>query len=132
MKTALLSIFAPAVAIFAGALLQQTLVWSWPGAQTYALGHLSVESYVGPVVIVLLSFWLGKEIRRRAPASRAPLLLFVVPVIWLLTNLLNKFSPGFGAGMLSVIYLFCAVAPLIGTALALALPSNPRLERPLS
>lgn len=130
MKIALLSIFAPAVAIFAGALLQQIVVWSWPGVQTHAIGNLSVESYIGVIAIGLLSFWIGREIWRRAPAPKTAVLLSIVPVVWLLKNLLQQYRPAFTAGTLGVVFFLTALAPLIGIAAALAWPSNPRLERP--
>jgi hypothetical protein len=130
MRTAFLSVFAPAVAIFAGALLQQTLIWSWPGVQSYTIAHVSVDSYVGAVAVGLFSFLVGIRIWRRAPAHRAALLLGLVPVVWLLVLLLNTYRPPLGAGAPSAIYLFSAAAPLLGIALALAWPSNHRLERP--
>ena len=67
---------------------------------------------------------------RRAPARSTILISLLAPVGWLLGLLFAAYTPPLALSALSVVYLFSALAPLLGIALAYALPSNQHLERP--
>jgi hypothetical protein len=130
MKAAVLSVFAPAGAIAAGALLQLGLLSLWPGVQNHTISNVSVDSYCVVVALGVLCFWTGTMLWKRAPARSTILLSLLVPVAWLLSMLFAKYTPPTWSSSLGAVYLLGAVAPLLGFALAYARPSNNRWRGP--
>ncbi len=94
------------------------------------IAHVTIDSYLAIVAIAALSFWVGTMLWRRAPARSTILISLLAPVGWLLGLLFAAYTPPLALSALSVVYLFSALAPLLGIALAYALPSNQHLERP--
>ena len=130
IKTLALIIVAPAGAIVAGALLQQLLVWVWPGVQAYTVYNVTLDSYFGAVALGSLAFCAGLWVRRSAPARAIVIPALIVPTAWLL---LFEFVFNRPAGLLNalgVAYTAAAVAPFLGVGLAYLMPSNNRSNGP--
>ena len=129
IKAVAVSFFAPPAAIVAGALLQQILIWVWPGVQAHTILNLSLDTYFGAAAITCLTFWVGLGIRRSAPGRVMLIAAFIFPAIWLLLALL-KVYPTVPLGALRVVFAAIAVAPVAGIGLAYALPPNNRWRGP--
>ncbi len=130
IKAVALSVFAPAGAIVAGALLQQLLISVWPGAQTHNILNVGLDSYFAAVALGCLTFWVGLRIRRSAPGRAMITASLIFPAIWLLLFQFAVYPPSASLSALRVVYTAIAVAPLLGVGLAYALPSNNRSRGP--
>jgi hypothetical protein len=131
MKSVLLSLFAPAGAIVGGALLQLALTSVWPQIQRSTIANVSVDSYIAIAAILILSFWVGRILSRRAPARPTVLISLIVPFVWFVAVIRTLYWPvPLSFNTLSVDLFLTASAPLFGLLLAYSLPSNQRLERP--
>lgn len=126
IKAAALSVFAPAAAIVAGALLQQVLLWVWPGVQAHTILNLSLDTYLGAAAVACLTFLVGLGIRRSAPGRVMIFAALIFPVIWLFLVLLKVYPTAAPLSALGVVFAAIAVAPIAGIGLAYALPSNNR------
>lgn len=138
MKIALLSVVASAAAIVLGALTQHALVTSWPQVQNVTIRHVSVDSYVAVVALLLLSFIVGWSLRRRTPTRIALWASFLVPLGWLAAMVATPHAQ-FGLDALTVVFLGGATSPLLGVVLGWAVaelaqahggPSNNRWRGP--
>ena len=127
-KTAMLCVFAPGGAIGAGALLQQLLISVWPGVQTLTVRGVTADSYFAAVALAALCFWVGLMIKRSAPARWTLGASFLFPLLWWILFMFAVYPPVRGVSPLRVVYTAISLAPLLGLALAYALPSNRRLE----
>src|SRR5579863_599667 len=133
MKAALLRLLLPASAIVGGALVQLALVSVWPGIQHSSIANVSLDSYLAVAAMLILSFWVGRVLWACAPGRSTLLLSLVAPLGWFLALLWAVYHPrqlSFSA--LGFVLLFTALAPLLGLLLAYSLPSNQRLERPVT
>lgn len=125
-----LSVVAPAGAIAAGALLQRTLVSIWPGVQSHTILDVSLDTYFAAVALGCLTFAASLWIRRSAPARATIIPCLIVPTVWLLLSEFAFGAPPASLSVLWAVYTAIAVAPLLGVALAYALPSNNRRRGP--
>jgi hypothetical protein len=131
MKAAILSVFAPAVAIAAGVLLVQLLISLLPGAQRLSVLNVSLDTYFAGFVLAALCVCAGVLIRRSAPARWIWVTSFLFPVLWLFFFSLDSvYPPNSGISALRIVNTLLSLAPLLGMGLSYALPSNQRLERP--
>lgn len=131
IKTIALSLFAPAGAIVVGALLQQVLIWVWPGVQAHDILNVSLDTCLSAVAIGCLTFWAGLRIRRSAPGRPMIFAALIFPAIWLL--LVSRLPVYPRVPLLSsvrLVYTAIAVAPLVAIGLAYVLPSNNRWRGP--
>lgn len=121
---ALLCVFAPAGAIGAGALSQQLLVSLWPDVQGLSVLNVSLDSCFADAAIACLCLWVGRMIKRSAPARGTLIASFLFPLLWLVFLLVMMRPPNHMSGALRFAFLAAAVAPLVCIALAYALPSQ--------
>jgi hypothetical protein len=131
MKAAMLSVFAPAIAIGAGVLLVQLLISLLPGAQRLSVLNVSLDTYFAVLILAALCLWAGAMIRRSAPARWITVTSFLFPALWLFFFSLDSvYPPNSGISALRIVNTLLSLAPLLGMGLSYALPSNQRLERP--
>jgi hypothetical protein len=124
VKAAALCVVAPAGAMGAGALLQQSLLSVWPAVQSLSVLGVSLDSYIADAAILGLCFLAGRLIRRNAPARGVLLASFLFPVLWLILLLLMMLPPNHMTGPIRLSFLVAAVAPILSLALAYTLPAN--------
>jgi hypothetical protein len=102
-------------------LAQLGLTTMWPQVRRLSIRHVSLDSYLVVVAVLLLSFAVGWSLRRLAPTRVAFCACALVPAGWLLAWLAALFVSvpqlrlRFDA--LSAVYLGSAISPLLGVIL---------------
>jgi hypothetical protein len=130
-KLVLLSVVAPPAAIILGALMQLGLITMWPQAQQLMIRHVSLDSYLVVAAMLLLSFFVGWSLRRRAPTSLALWTSTLAPAGWLVALLLVTHHQRFSLDALTSVYLGCATAPLLGVILGWMVGESSGARRPV-
>ena len=120
-----LSLVFPAAGIVISALAQFILTTLWPGMRAFPSVVVSIDSYLGVLLLVALSFLAGGWTRRNVPTSAGAACALIAPLLWLavwVKGLLIGFGPIAWLRPLTLFALFSAAAPLISVALGLVLP----------
>lgn len=129
-KAIALALVVPAGAIVTGALLQQGLIWVWPGVQAHTIFNVSLDTCLCAVAVGYLTFLGCLVVRSSAPARAMIIPALIFPLIWLFLLQFAVYPPAAPLNAVRVVYTAIALAPLIGVGLAYALPSTNRRRGP--